>query len=260
MPNPSPLLDWSIIRLGTDVNWWVEQISDDVHWDVDGLGIIDPRQISHIIDLCEPLREYGFDPEILDSVFFKFKIDKALKENRVHLVRTKDSLIHSDEHLFALPDIMDEEKGPYADFLDQITKFRVKLLNDLIDLEHNLTIDELEEEIRERQNNDFIEGRAVHFFTEVTAILEYVPKGFELDLVDEAETAGSKSQDFEDFPDLPEAEEEKIEEDETMKWDEEHDGKVEDIDEESGEGEKADDPADESKEKPKAKRGRPRKK
>ena len=178
MPNPSPQLEWAIVRLGSDVNWWVEEISDDVHWDVDGLGIIDPRQISHVVDLCESLGEYGFDPEILDSVFFKFKIEKALKENRVRLVQTRDSLIHSDEQLFALPDIMDEEKGPYADFLDQITRFRVKMLNDLIDFEHNLTIDELEDEIRERQNSDFLEGRAVHFFNEVTAILEYVPDGF----------------------------------------------------------------------------------
>ena len=72
MPNPSPQLEWAIVRLGSDVNWWVEEISDDVHWDVDGLGIIDPRQISHVVDLCESLGEYGFDPEILDSVFFKF--------------------------------------------------------------------------------------------------------------------------------------------------------------------------------------------
>ena len=256
MSNSSPQLEWSIIRLGSDINWWVEEISDDVHWEVDGLGIIDPKQISHIIDLCEPLREYGFDFDILDSVFFKFKIEKALKKNRVHLVRTKDSLIHSDEQLFALPDIMDEEKGPYADFLDQITKFRVKLLNDLINLEHNLTIDELEEEIRERQNSDFLEGRAVHFFNEVTAILEYVPEGFELDLVDEAQ---AEPQDYEDFPDLPEDEEGKIEEDETMKWDEEDAGDIDDLDEEDVEDERSGNVVDLSSENPETRRGRPRK-
>lgn len=257
MPNPSPQLEWAIVRLGSDVNWWVEEISDDVHWDVDGLGIIDPRQISHVIDLCESLGEYGFDPEILDLVFFKFKIEKALKENRVRLVQTKESLIHSDEQLFALPDIMDEDKGPYADFLDQITRFRVKLLNDLIDFEHNLTIDELEEEIRERQNNDFIEGRAVHFFNEVTAILEYVPDGFELDLVDEDE---AESEEYDDFPDLPEEEEGKLEEDETMKWDEEETRESEDL----GDGNVKDERSDNSAEAPPPKkperRGRKRKK
>ena len=87
---------------------------------------------------------------------------------------------------------MDEEKGPYADFLDQITKSRVKLLNDLIEFDENLTIDELEEEINARQNNDYFEGRAVHFFNEITAILEYVPDGFELDVDDDSETTQKK--------------------------------------------------------------------
>ncbi len=252
MPQTSPQLDWSVIRLGTDMNWWIEEISDEIHWDIDALGIIDPRQISHIVDLCDPLREYGFDPDIIDNAFFKFRIDKVLKENRVRLVRIRDSLIRSDDELFALPDILDEEKGPYADFLDQITKLRVNLLNDLIDFEQKLTIDELEEEIRERQSSDFMEGRASHFFLEVTAILEYVPEGFEIDIGDEAHPAGTKDDGFVDFPDIPEAEE-KIEEDETMKWDEEGTAEEENEFEEE-------DQEDEEVIEEKPKRGRPRKK
>ena len=252
MPQTSPQLDWSVIRLGTDMNWWIEEISDEIHWDIDALGIIDPRQISHIVDLCDPLREYGFDPDIIDNAFFKFRIDKVLKENRVRLVRIRDSLIRSDDELFALPDILDEEKGPYADFLDQITKLRVNLLNDLIDFEQKLTIDELEEEIRERQSSDFMEGRASHFFLEVTAILEYVPEGFEIDIGDEAHPAGTKDDGFVDFPDIPEAEE-KIEKDETMKWDEEGTAEEENEFEEE-------DQEDEEVIEEKPKRGRPRKK
>ena len=252
MPRTSPQLNWSVIRLGTDMNWWIEEISDEIHWDIDALGIIDPRQISHIVDLCEPLREYGFDPDIIDNAFFQFRIDKVLKENRVRLVRIKDSLIRSDDELFALPDILDEEKGPYADFLDQITKLRVKLLNELIDFEQKLTIDELEEEIRERQSSDFMEGRTSHFFLEVTAILEYVPEGFEIDIGDEAHPAGTLDDGFVDFPDIPE-EEEKIEEDETMKWEKEGTAEKENEFEEE-------DQEDEEVIEVKPKRGRPRKK
>ena len=246
-------LEWCIIRLGEDINWWVTEISDEIRWDVDGLGLIDPRQFGHLLDLCEPLRQYGFDPELLDDVFFKFRIDKELKGGHVRLVRVTESLLDSDESLFALPDILDEEKGPYADFLDQITKFRVKLLNDLIDFEHNLTIDELEEEIRERHNSDFIDGRSVHFFVEINDILEYVPEGFELDLEDE-----DLATDDDALTDIPEIEEddEKIVEDETMRWDEDEE------EEESGDDEGDDDEndKDEMVEEPKPKRGRPRKK
>ena len=29
-------LDWCIVRLGDDHNWWVAETSDPVRWDVDG--------------------------------------------------------------------------------------------------------------------------------------------------------------------------------------------------------------------------------
>ena len=51
-------LDWCIVRLGDDHNWWVAETSDPVRWDVDGLSIVDPRQLAHLIDLVDPLRDY----------------------------------------------------------------------------------------------------------------------------------------------------------------------------------------------------------
>jgi hypothetical protein len=85
-----------------------------------------------------------------------------------------------------------------------------------------LTIEELEEDIREKQNADFMEGRASHFFTELTAILEYVPEGFALDDDDESEPESEDDKLKKDLGHI-EADEpdEKIEEDDTMKWDEE---------------------------------------
>ena len=38
-------LDWCIVRIGEDGNWWVSEISDRVHWDIDGLGIEFPSAI-----------------------------------------------------------------------------------------------------------------------------------------------------------------------------------------------------------------------
>jgi hypothetical protein len=211
------------------MNWWVTEVSDPIHWDVDGLGIIDPRQMSYILEQCDALREYGFDPDIVDEAFCTLRIDREEKNEAVRLIHTPESLLEDDNMHFALPDIIDEEKGPYADFLDQITRFRVKMLNDLIEFDQNLTVDELEDEIRERQNQEYMEGKAVHPFVEVVSILEYVPEGYELD---DDEPAKPGKDDIDDIPDFEE-EDEKIEEDETMRWDEDE----EEDDDENEDGE-----------------------
>lgn len=222
MAKPSPKLLWCIIRFGDDMNWWVKEISDDVHWDTDGLSIIDPKQISYILDLIDPLREYGLSTDLVEEAFIPFQIQQADPDQTVKLVRVNESFFESDEMLFGLPDIVDEEKGPYAELIDHITRLRVKFLNDNIDFEQKLTIEELEEQVREMQNQAFMEGRALHVFQEITDILEFVPAGYELadadDAADKDDEDGDDGidvgDDFELDPD------EKIEEDDTMRWDE----------------------------------------
>ena len=225
MAKGSPQLEWCIVRLGEDHNWWVDEVSDPVHWDVDGLSIIDPRQVDHIIELIEPLREYGFDSDVFERAFIAFRIAKDLGKGKVRLARTKQPLLESEEKLFALPDVIDEENGPYADFLDHITRLRVKLLNDLLDFEEKLTVDEVEDQLREAQNNDFIEGRAVHLFQEITAILDFMPAGHGDD-DEEAEKSAVEDED-DDLPEVEEGEEEKLKNDTSLKWDEDEEGEGE---------------------------------
>ena len=239
MAKSSTSLDWCIVRLGEDHNWWVDEVSDPVRWDVDGLSIIDPRQVSHLIELVEPLRDYSFDQDIVEAAFIPFRIEKDLGEGRVRLKRVKDSFFESDEKLFALPDILDEENGPYADLLDHLTRCRVKMLNDLFDFESKLTVDEVEDEIREDQNASFIEGKAIHTFEELTTILEYTPAGW--DTEEEGESAKSVEEEDDDLPELDEEEEEKLKNDESLKWDEEDD---KDSDEEDKDKDKEDDDED----------------
>ncbi|HLP02818.1 MAG TPA: hypothetical protein VK163_12395 [Opitutaceae bacterium] len=242
MAKSTPTLDWAIIRLGDDHNWWVEELSDTVHWDVDGLSIIDPRQIDHVVELCEPLREYGLDLDDIDTAFIPFRIDKDLGNGRVRLVRVRDSFLESEEKLFALPDVVDEENGPYADFLDQITRARVKMLNDLFDFEQKLTVDEVEDQLREEQNNRFMESKAVHLFEEVIAILDFVPEGWESD--DDTPAKAAVEEEEDEFPDIEDdEEEEKLKGDSSLRWDD---------DEEKAEG---DEEESEGGEKPKDKRG-----
>ncbi|KRP37853.1 MAG: hypothetical protein ABS34_00710 [Opitutaceae bacterium BACL24 MAG-120322-bin51] len=223
MPNTSTKLTWCKARIGEDMNWWIKEISDPIHWEIDGLGIIDPRQFQHFLDLLEPLNEYGLQTDLVAEAFYSFAIDEIQDDKSVLLKRVQDNILDSEDPLFALPDVLDEDKGPYADLLDHITKLRIKMLNDLIDFAQKLTVEELEEEIRESQNGDFLEGRATHYFTELTTILEYVPEGFELDDDDESTP---KSEDEVLEKDLAEVDagtdiEETLIADETMKWDEE---------------------------------------
>ncbi|MBS0631776.1 MAG: hypothetical protein JSS11_07665 [Verrucomicrobia bacterium] len=261
MPKAITTLDWCVVRLGEDHNWWVAETSDPVRWDVDGLSIIDPRQLDHLIELFDPLRDYGFDQDHVERAFILFRIEKDLGSGKVKLKRTKESFFESEEKLFALPDILDEENGPYADLLDHLTRCRVKMLNDLFEFESKLTLDEVEDELREEQNSHFIEGKAVHSFDELIAILDFMPAGYESD--DEQPAKRLDAEEDDDLPELDEAEEEKLKNDESLKWDEdeeEKDGDDEgkekdgdDDDEDSDDDDSDDDDGDDEDEKPKRK-------
>ena len=201
-------------------------MSDEVNWDVDGLGIIDPKQFLHMNELLGSMTEYGLESEIVDEAFFTFEIAEQLKDGRVRLNRVRDSLLKAEDMLFALPDVMDEDKGPYADFLHHVSSLRVKMLNDLIDFAEPFTLDELEEVLGERQNNDFLEGRRTHFYQETESILEFVPEGFALDQdIKDEDEAGDGEEDYSDVEtesvEASVKEEEQIAKSEDLKWEEE---------------------------------------
>ncbi len=229
MAKATSTLNWCVVRLGEDHNWWVAETSDPIRWDVDGLSIVDPRQKDHLIELVDPLRDYGFDQDVFEAAFIPFRIEKDLGSGKVRLKRVKDSLFESEDSLFALADVLDEENGPYADLLDHLTRCRVKMLNDLIEFESKLTVDEVEDEIREAQNADFIEGIAVHTFNELNSILDFMPAGYESEDGAPAKDLDDEDED-EDLPDLDAEEEEKLKNDQTLKWDD--DEESEDDDEE----------------------------
>lgn len=230
MATKNSKLDWLIASLREDFNWWVIEVSDDIPWDLDSLGIIDPKQWSFLVDLLEALREYGLDTDLVEAAFKRFTIDKDLGDQKIRMVRTSETLFESEELLFVMPDVMDDdETGPYADFIDHITSLRVKLLNDLIDFERKMSISELEEDLRDELANLYFEGKSLHPFTEITSILDYTPAGYSLDEVDEDEKpSGDEEEIVEEIPDLEEVEE-VIPEDDTMKWEEEE----ENLDEET---------------------------
>ncbi|MDE6432290.1 MAG: hypothetical protein K2L13_02740 [Opitutales bacterium] len=183
----SSKLNWCIVRLGEDYNWWVQEVSDDIHWDVDGLGILDPNQVEHMVDLLIQMKPYGLREDIVENAFIAYSIEKELPKNMVRLVVCNEELLSTKDKVFALPNAIDESDGPYVDFLDHIISVRVKMLNANLDFHQPMEVEEIEEAIRDEQRNGYISGKSVHSFDEIMSILDYVPTGYSLDLEDQEE-------------------------------------------------------------------------
>jgi hypothetical protein len=225
MKKTSPSLDWCIVRCDKKKKWWVDSISDNENWDIEDLGIIDPKQFLYINELLDSMTEFGLESQLIDEAFFTFEISEELKGDKVRLDRVRDSLLKAEDMLFALPDVLDEEKGPYADFLSHVSQIRVSMLNELIEFAEPYTLEEMEEVLSEKLNNDYLEGRRTHFSEELIAILEFVPDGFELD--SDLDEEGDGDEEGEDYSDLDTElldisdKEEKLLPDEDLKWDDE---------------------------------------
>jgi len=229
----SSKLTWCTIRLKKDTSrWWVKENSDPKHYDPDGLGILDPHQLPWVLDNLDPLREYGLSNEILEAAFVPFQIHSIEKDETVRLARVAEHILDSEELLFALPNIKDGEKGSYADFLEHITRLRVKFINDTIKLEQKLTIEDVDEQLGDMRNQALIEGRDIHPFEEITDILEFVPAGHEVPTDDDDDDKPARATSAaEEIADLPEVEDDdKLNKE--LKWDEEE--RPEDMEGEEG--------------------------
>lgn len=222
----SKLLWCTISFRPADGNWWVKDNSDPKHYEPDGLGILDPSQFPWILDLLDPLREYGLSNEILEAAFVPFQPQEIDKDQVARLVRVAEHILDSEEPLFALPNIKDGDKGAYSDFLEHIMRLRVKLINDTIKMEQKLTVEDVDEQLSELRNQAMIENREIHPFEEITDILEYVPPGHEVPGEDEDDDKPSRAQAAsEEIADLPDVDVE-VDKDmeKTLKWDEEEGG------------------------------------
>jgi hypothetical protein len=201
----SEKIEWCIIKLRNDCKWWVEKMSNDMNIDADYAGIIDPRQFEHIIELASSLAEYGLRNEMIENAFLKFSILAELPGNQVKIMFTATKALSSEEPLFLLPNIMGDNEGPYVEFIDHIIRLRIKLLNDLIDFKVPIDGEEIEESMREKYQEKYVEGNNVHIFDEIVDILEYTPAGcdvtkrgeFEEEEENEEETYLGESENFE---------------------------------------------------------------
>jgi hypothetical protein len=176
----SDKVEWCIAKLKNDYKWWLEKVSNDTHIDVDYRGIIDPRQFEHLIELTTPLFEYGLRSETVEGAFLKFRIVAELPNNQIKLEFTPTKKLSSEDPLFLLPNVIADNEGPYAEFIDHIIRFRVKVLNDSVDFKVPINVEEIEETLRERYQEKYMEGNNIHVFDEIVDILEYTPDGYDI--------------------------------------------------------------------------------
>lgn len=234
MPTSTNQLEWCDVQFDDDSHWWVQNFDPSTRWEFDQLGIIDPRQLQHILELMDSLREYGLQDDLVDKAFFKFRLQEELtdKENTFRLERVRSSLYDEDldELLFILPDDMDEERGPYEDFMKHILRLRVRMLNNLIDNEQPLTMDEVDAEIREALTVDLSEDEDPHYFDEITAILDYTPEGTDSDdlqnLEDDIVAEASDPELDEGFEEIDEDDESFRQDKEALTWDQEEEEEI----------------------------------
>lgn len=236
------------------MNWWVEKVSDPVHWDVEGLSILDPKQLHHVLDLMDVLRDYGLQGELVEAAFIPFVIEAEAPKGAIQLAVSQDSLIESDEKLFALADQLDEDKSPYADLLKHLIRLRVKFLNDTIDFDQPLGFEEVDEHIAELRNTKLMSATPFHIFDELCEVLEFVPEGYEAEdtvgRVVKPDEEISFLDEVEEVPDVEEEELQDLEKRELMRWsDDDRDSDDADVqDDELG--------LDEEAQPPKRRRGR----
>lgn len=220
MANQTNKLKWCKARVGKDNNWWVYETSDKVNWDYDGISVLDPRQAAHMVEALQSIKDYGLDENIVENAFYTFSIDSKDGDKGVKLVLTNESVMDPTEQVFLFPNTLDDERSHYAEFLNHITSLQVKMLNDTFHFEEDLTIEDLEDEVREHYNSDYMEGKAIHAFYEIMDILEYVPDGYSLEDDDSDEDDDDSDEDeYDEIEDLPD--DEYIEQDDTMHWDDE---------------------------------------
>jgi hypothetical protein len=184
-------------------------LSDETHWESEGLSLIDPYQLEYLWELLSPLRECGFRDEIWENAFCKFRIEKELPDKYVQLVAIDIDLTDSIEKLFLLPYAHSDFSERYTELMEHLMQLRVKWLNRVFDLKQPLEFEDIEVHFRDQEREKHLNGSTVHAFEEMVSVLEYVPNGLDnneddADDLEEDEEEGTDGEEFELEEDLGE--------------------------------------------------------
>jgi hypothetical protein len=157
-------------RLGDDLNWWIESADGETL----ARGVLDPRQVAHLIQTLDEYRRFGYRPEQLTAAFQAYRLDAEISEGVVRLAAVDQSLLEEAGEYFALP-VRDEADGPYYELLDAISTARIRRLNATHHYGRNCTADEMTEELNLLDSDRYFNEETIHAFEELNEILEWSP-------------------------------------------------------------------------------------
>ena len=180
-------------------------MSHDHSPDGESVGVIDPRQFEYMIELMSPLMEYGLHNEIIENAFMKYRIVMELPENRVKVEHTTTKVMTSGEPLFLMPNVVADNDGPYGEFIHSMIRSRMKLLNESNEFKGPIDVEEIEESIREKAQEQHTGGSVLHIFDEIVDILEYTPAGY--DVAKKGEYEGEEEEEVDELAYVVEEEE-----------------------------------------------------
>src|SRR5712671_3556261 len=92
--------NWVSVRLGDDMNWWIDRTSADVGATVFERGVLDPRQVAHFVEALEEYQSYGFRRQQFASAFAVYALDSEVSEGLVRLAATDESIFDTGAQLF----------------------------------------------------------------------------------------------------------------------------------------------------------------
>jgi hypothetical protein len=166
---------WITVRLGDDLNWWLAESSTDVYRDEGARGLLDPRQVSHLVETLDKYRPYGYDHKLLSAAFQLFEVESELDEDRLRLAPVDLDICESGQQLFALPLVGDEESGAYYQLLDAIAAAHIRKLNSTHQYARVYADLEMQEELDALDRDRYFSSDNIHCFDEINEILEWSP-------------------------------------------------------------------------------------
>ena len=162
-------------RLGEDFNWWVEQLEDrPADTPASAFGLLDPRQLRHLLDTLPGYAPHGLDLELFRRAFQPFVLDAEVAEGCLRLAAVEAEL-EGEAEMFALPRLDPDGDGPFYDFLDALGAARVKHLNATHDYACDCTVDDMQEELDAMDQDRYFSADNRHVFDQINEILEWRP-------------------------------------------------------------------------------------
>jgi len=164
-----------IAQLGDDLNWWVSETAIEPSGRIAPRGLLDPRQVAHLIQALADYAAYGLHEHHFANAFQVYNLEAEIDEGRVRLTLADEGIYNTAEQFFALPLSTEESDGPYDVLLQTLSAAQIRRVNATQQLAQACTADEMYEELDGLDSDRYFSAEAIHVFKEISEILAWSP-------------------------------------------------------------------------------------